>query len=496
MLASNKVDDQTLGAIEAAELDLVKANAQLDMEAPSLCISALADCSFSMNGTDIILAEGEIQKHTIADSSRLTLPGALDIEIVAGSSTEGLSKKVEVSRGRLDAACTVAGVANPDEARTAFEKRREASLHVEIKAHVEKENLRDLSYDELEERLRILQKSVPAYLQERAAKPTVSSNQDSAKAAQVDAESAQAEANWALDQARAACDAARGLRETLYTKHREAHAQLEVLAKSLSNAEGSLANARERVADDVLEVNVKENAGMVAAEAATVSSADSALKAKNPEGVRTLLETANGSLQTTRGSRQAAGTELAAVEARLRLQGEQGLQEKLDVARVQVERISHACQSLSARAAVAKLLFESMRDERDRARRAYVAPLKEKIEQLGRLVFDDAIQVDIDDDLQIASRTSGGITIPFESLSGGAKEQLSLIFRLVCSMIVAQDGGTPFILDDALGYSDPERLLLMNAVLAKAAKDCQIIVLTCIPDRYSNLGQATVISLA
>jgi len=50
-----------------------------------------------------------------------------------------------------------------------------------------------------------------------------------------------------------------------------------------------------------------------------------------------------------------------------------------------------------------------MRQERDKARQAYVAPLKEKIEGLGRLVFDDAFQVDINEDLQIASRTSKGL---------------------------------------------------------------------------------------
>ena len=124
-----------------------------------------------------------------------------------------------------------------------------------------------------------------------------------------------------------------------------------------------------------------------------------------------------------------------------------------------------------------------------------MAPLKEKIEQLGRLVFDDSFQVDISDELQIASRTVRSVTVPFDSLSGGTKEQLSLIFRSACSMIVAQDGGTPLILDDALGYTDPERLRLMGAVLAKAAKDCQIVIFTCVPDRYGNIGEATIVSL-
>jgi len=70
-----------------------------------------------------------------------------------------------------------------------------------------------------------------------------------------------------------------------------------------------------------------------------------------------------------------------------------------------------------------------------------------------------------------------------------------LIFRSACSMIVAKDGGTPLILDDALGYTDPERLRLMGAVLAKAAKECQIVIFTCVPDRYGNVGEATVVAI-
>ncbi len=55
--------------------------------------------------------------------------------------------------------------------------------------------------------------------------------------------------------------------------------------------------------------------------------------------------------------------------------------------------------------------------------------------------------------------------------------------------------GSVLILDDALGYTHPERLRLMGAVLAKAAKECQIIIFTFGPDRYGNVGKATVVSL-
>ena len=60
---------------------------------------------------------------------------------------------------------------------------------------------------------------------------------------------------------------------------------------------------------------------------------------------------------------------------------------------------------------------------------------------------------------------------------------------------VAKDGGTPVILDDALGYTDQERLKLMGAVLAVAAKGCQIVIFTCVPERYAFIGEAAVVLL-
>lgn len=70
--------------------------------------------------------------------------------------------------------------------------------------------------------------------------------------------------------------------------------------------------------------------------------------------------------------------------------------------------------------------------------------------------------------------------IPFECLSGGTEELISLISRLACTMTISKDGGSSLILDDALGNTDPEQLKLMGAVLAKAGKnDKSLSLLAC-----------------
>jgi hypothetical protein len=495
VLARNRVDSRVLKAIQDAERGLLAANAQLDTGAPSVLLRGLAECSLQIDDAASVLRKDEVRTMSVADGVRLTIPGALHIEITAGSSTEGLSRKVAEARRALDTACGAAGVGNPDEARRAFEERREAMRHVESNGQVEKENLRDLTYEQLERKLIGLERSVPSYLVKRVRDPILGPDLESAKKERAKAEDAQKKANEEWEAASKSLDAARKVRDELRAKHQEARVQLNMLAKALDHARENLDRARKTVPDDKLDANLADATRIVSTEESNVRSAEASLKDKNPERVKALAETAKGSLRTTQNRRTAAQTDLTEVQTRLKIHGEEGLHEKLHVAQSRFEHLEKDNLSLFRRAVAAKVLYETMREERDKARRAYVAPLKEKIEHLGRLVFDDSFQVEISEELQIASRTAKGVTVPFDSLSGGTREQLSLIFRLACSMIVAKDGGTPLILDDALGYTDPERLRLMGAVLAKAAKECQVVIFTCVPDRYSNVGEATVVSL-
>jgi uncharacterized protein YhaN len=136
-----------------------------------------------------------------------------------------------------------------------------------------------------------------------------------------------------------------------------------------------------------------------------------------------------------------------------------------------------------------------MKTARERTRAAYVGPLQDGVDALGRIVFGPSFQVCIDESLAIESRTLSGKTIPLASLSAGTREQLAVILRLACATVVASDGGVPVILDDVLGYSDPRRLEAMGAVLSEAGRTSQVIVFTCYPDRYRQVGGAHVLRL-
>lgn len=494
-LARNKVGSGELKAIEEAERGLLTARARLETGAPSVSLRGLTECELQIDDTTTVLGKDEVRSFRVPERTRLTIPDRLEMEITAGSSIESLSKKAAQAERALEIACEEAGVRNPQEARNAFEDRRKARQDLEDKAGIEKENLRDLTYEQLEAKLAVLQQTLPRYLSRRVKKPAICSDLELAEREWTEARCAQQKADSEYETARESFDASREVRDERSSKHQKLLVQMDMLSENVRRERDKLARAREVASDDTLDTKCTEAAGVVASEKSNVQSAESSLSAKNPERVKTLAATAKESLQTIRNRGSNAHTELIKVQTRLKVHGEEGLHEKLHAKLSYLEHLEKENRALFRRASAAGFLFEIMHQERDRARQAYIAPLKNKIEQLCSLVFDDPFEVDINEDLLIVSRTVGGVTVPFDWLSGGTKEQLSLIFRLACSMIVAKDGGTPLILDDALAYTDPERLQLIGAVLGKAAKECQIIIFTCVPQRYSYIGQATVVVL-
>ena len=495
LLTSVRVDEDTLKTIQKAERLLITARAKLETGAPNVLLRGLANFDFRVDGELTTISKDEELSLSVSDRVRVTIPGSLQMEVTAGSSSSDLLKKVEEAKQKLDAVCNDAGVGNADDARQSYDARRQAQRSIAGLKKIEEENLRDLAYEKLDRIVIGLGKSVPAYPAARIPEPTLPENLEAAKnelrSAGVDLE----KTNKAWEEARTELDTAREVRDRLKERYQAIKVKLDLKAEELNRGEDELARSRKITSDEDLESEHSKSNKLAHTFDANVKSAETDLRDKEPARVKALAETAEGSLGTVEKKREAAQKENTEVRTRLKVFGEEGLHEKLHAAQSHLDHIRQENVAMIRRAQAASMLYVTMKEERDKARRAYVAPLKEKIERLGRLVFNNSFEVEVTEDLSVAGRAMDGSNVPFESLSGGTKEQISLISRLACAMTVSKDGGASLILDDALGYTDPERLKLMGAVLAKAGKECQIIILTCVPDRYNNIGEATVVRL-
>src|SRR5690606_20659935 len=78
-----------------------------------------------------------------------------------------------------------------------------------------------------------------------------------------------------------------------------------------------------------------------------------------------------------------------------------------------------------------------------------------------------------------------------DALSFGAREQMGLFSRLAYADFLKEAcRPTLIILDDALVHSDAERLSLMKRILFDAGQRYQILLFTCHPQNWGDLGVA------
>ena len=156
--------------------------------------------------------------------------------------------------------------------------------------------------------------------------------------------------------------------------------------------------------------------------------------------------------------------------------------EEKAAAELDVARERHA--AIERRAEAARYLRSLMLRHRDAARQRYAAPFVTALNGLARTVFGGDVDFEVSGELKVQARSRNGETVAFDALSGGAKEQLSILTRFAIAQLVSSEP-VPVVIDDALGSTDSQRLQLMAALFTKAGKTTQVIVLTCMPQRYS-----------
>lgn len=493
-LDRTRITDEIVRRIRECHLALEKAQALLDAGGPRLRVTALASLTAEIDGVAETLQLHQVLERAVPGQTVLRIPGTAEIVVSAGTSVENLLAARDRAGRAQQEALGRAGVSDMEAAERENERRRESERVTTASEVTVRENLRDLTLDAMVEKILALA-WVEDYPAKRPASPPLMPEFDSAEAAHREARETLGRARAARDRAREDAQTADRRVNDLTNRLQAKAVELRISTQSEKQATAELAAAREQKPDENLASALHLARERAWTSAATLQQAQSALRSANPEMVRQFASNANKAELASAQRLRAAEDELRDVAARLELQGERGLFDARENAESRLEHARRDHRSLTARAAAARLLFVTFRNARDASRRAYQAPLRDKIVSLGRFVFDETFGVELDEDLAIDTRTLQGVTLPFDSISVGAREQLSLIARLACALLVNQEDGVPLILDDTLGHCDPARLEDMGALLSFASRWCQIIVLTCTYARFRHVGDARVVRL-
>ena len=139
--------------------------------------------------------------------------------------------------------------------------------------------------------------------------------------------------------------------------------------------------------------------------------------------------------------------------------------------------------------AVLQRLTVALETARSQARELYLKPVMNELRPLLGLLFDD-VTITFDEKTLLPHKIlRGGQEEDVERLSGGMREQLSVLTRLAFARLLARDGRpAPVILDDALVYSDDDRIEKMFDALHLQAREQQIIVFSCRQRAFMRLG--------
>jgi chromosome segregation ATPase len=272
-------------------------------------------------------------------------------------------------------------------------------------------------------------------------------------------------------------DAASSLSTEAKTKHTiakeavAAPAVKQMTAEEISQGEADLATINQTISETTKDIEglEKEAPDIETAEALLerlVSSRDNAVTEREQRLER--MNTLGGIIR----ARADDGVETRLEEVR----------GQLDKARNRSDRYKFEVDSLSE-------LRGHLEASRKEARDAYFEPVKKEIGPLISMLHDDAV-LEMDPDTMLPARiVRDGVAEDIDTLSGGAAEQIAILTRLAFARLYARGGKkVPVILDDALVYSDDDRIVKMFTALTRSSKDQQIIVLSCRTRAFEELG--------
>ncbi len=486
-LSAVVITDALLRRIEDAAGAVDRIGGQLALTSAAVEFSAVADIELAAGDQWVSLQAGQSWSITATGPTTVTVPGLLTARITPGATTLDIQAKYAVAEEELAAALTSGGVSDLAAARAADARRRELQgCRDQLDATVAG-LCGDEQVDQLRSRLAQLRAGQPA--ESDAVTP------EAARAELAAAEAARGDATTECEARRriaAAADAALAEAATRATVSQNA---LEAQRTELDAAAVRLARERATVTDEDLASAAE--AGLRAAEAAERRVAELAgeLAAAAPDALAAELAAATEESTSLDGRYEDAAGALREIGIELSVFGTEGRQGKLDAAQTEREHAAGEHARVGSRARAAQLLRSVMTRHRDTTRQRYVEPYRTELQRLGRPVFGPTFEVDIDSDLCIRSRTLDGVTVPYDSLSGGAKEQLGILARLAGAALVAKEDSVPVVVDDALGFTDPDRLARMGQVFDTVGAHGQVIVLTCSPDRYDGVTGAHRIDL-
>jgi len=498
------IDDKRLRLMH--KLDRERAEAEAGLQAVATRLSfALRD--------DVCL---QLQGQRLAAGQPLHMTEPTQLELMQGDQVLGVltitpgaddlnerRKHVEAARHKLQRELDAAGVA--DIAAAELRASERADLLMQAQQH---EKLRLVHAPEGIEALRVARLRV-----EEECKALRAEGAASAEAANLPFPEANATDSAAREQLAQQLTAARqaseqALREVKQTQAQSERQQqtwqaaqeqltrlrieLESNQRELRLAEEALQQARLRESDDVLQQALARSQEERRAAELAAQAAHQALQQARPDEVNERLSSRQRAVELIQRDIDDKRQRMIRLEGELQALGQQGLGERREELQAERERARALSTRMAKEAEALRLLLDTLQVAEREAKETFLAPVQSRIQPYLSQVFPGCSLRFSDGDLAISHLRRGELDEPFEALSIGTREQLAILTRLAFADLLREQGQpTCLVLDDALVYADDGRFERMLRVLQRAAKQQQILILTCRERDYQMKGIET-----
>ena len=282
-------------------------------------------------------------------------------------------------------------------------------------------------------------------------------------------------------------------RERAVAEHREktldAQSTLRIQTEILKGLQAKLLSDADAMPDHKLAEATATDTREVTEQRAIVSGLEVQWSESTKLQLKARINRLQSSLEQRAKARIDARIEIVQLRERIESGGGAGIDESVDRTNYELEQATLRHARFDRDIQVLDLLSSTLRGAETEAKERYLAPVLNRVHPYLQMLFPNA-EISMDEDLNVVGMSRRqGHEERFDHLSMGTQEQIAVLVRLAfAEMLVDQGAPAAVILDDALVFSDDQRMRLMFDILSHAAQRVQIVVFTCREQLFEGLG--------
>ena len=310
-----------------------------------------------------------------------------------------------------------------------------------------------------------------------------------AETASRNAQEQAADARHALENARAALIGPEETLSKLQTELGTFNARYEDGKERLTKFRRQLEEAEKERSDDELQTRTEVARRDLSAQEKTVADLQAQRTDETLPQLEARIARLDKAIQERRDKRESLKVKISGSRSHVEVLEGAGLDEAIQQKSRELELCEEERKRFEREVQVLTLLLSTLRDAEHEAKERYLSPVLNRVRPYLQLLFPGA-DITIDENLHIAGVVrEAGYEEAFHHLSMGTQEQIAVLVRLAfAEMLVERGRPATVVLDEALVFSDDQRMSRMFDILNVAGKNVQVIILTCREQLFEGLG--------